>query len=69
LIGQLNNATARNLARLYTIQAVSREVRVRALKDLAVSVVADQPATIRISLSVLPLGDDDPLALTLEVAL
>jgi phage baseplate assembly protein W len=69
LIGQLNNDTTRNLARLYTIQAISQESRVRELKDLAVGVVADQPETIRIAFSVLPLGDDDPLPLTLEVTL
>ena len=69
LIGERNNETARNLARLYTIQAVSQEVRVRELQELAVSTVADSMDTIRISFSVLPLGDDDPLPLTLEVTL
>jgi phage baseplate assembly protein W len=69
LIGRINNQTARNLARLYTIQAVQQEVRVRELVALSVTTVADQPETIRISFSVLPLGDDDPLHLTLEVTL
>ncbi len=69
LIGQLNNDTTRNLARLYTIQAISQEVRVRELKDLTITAVADQTETIRISFSVLPLGDNDPLPLTLEVTL
>ncbi len=69
LIGRINNETARNLARLYTIQAVKQEVRVRELVALSVTTVADQPETIRISFSVLPLGDDDPLHLTLEVTL
>jgi phage baseplate assembly protein W len=69
LIGQLNNDTTRNLARLYTIEAIGQETRVRALRDLAVGTVADQPDTIRIALSVTPIDDDDPLALTLEVTL
>ena len=69
LIGRLNTDTTRNLARLYTIEAVGQEVRVRTLLDLAVGVVADQPDTIRMTLSVLPIDDDDPLALTLEVTL
>ena len=69
LIGKLNTVTARNLARLYTIQAISQEVRVTQLQGLDVATVADQPDTIRISLSVLPLGDDEPLPLTLEVTL
>jgi phage baseplate assembly protein W len=69
LIGRINNETARNLARLYTIQAIDQEVRVRELVALSVTTVQDQPETIRISFSVLPLGDDDPLHLTLEVTL
>lgn len=69
LIGELNNETTRNLARLFTIQAVQQEPRVKTLLDLAVTVVADQPDTIRISFSVLPVDDKDPLALTLEVTL
>lgn len=69
LIGELNNLTTRNLARLFTIQAINQEARVKTLLDLAVETVADQPDTIRISFSVLPVDDDDPLALTLEVTL
>jgi len=69
LIGQLNTETTRNLARLYTIQAIRQERRVRRLLDLSVQTLPDQPHTIRIGLSVLPVDDDDPLALTLEVAL
>jgi phage baseplate assembly protein W len=69
LIGQLNNDTTRNLARLYTIEAIGQEGRVRALHGLAVGTVADQPDTIRIAFSVLPIDDQAPLALTLEVTL
>lgn len=69
LIGQLNNTTTRNLARLYTIAALDAEPRVRKLVDLQVSVVADQPDVIRIGFAVLPLDDDQPLALALELAL
>jgi phage baseplate assembly protein W len=69
LIGELNTETTRNLARLYTIEAIGQERRVRTLEELAVGTVADQPDTIRIALSVLPIDDDEPLALTLEVTL
>lgn len=69
LIGRENNATNRNLARLYTIEAVSQERRVRKLLDLAVEPVPGQPDTLRIGLSVVPIDDDDPLSLTLEVTL
>ena len=69
LIGELNNEATRNLARLFTIQAIQQEARVKTLLELAVATVADQPDTIRISFSVLPVDDNDPLALTLEVML
>jgi phage baseplate assembly protein W len=69
LIGQLNNETSRNLARLHTIEAVSQEPRVRQLLDLNVETAASSPDTLRISFSVMPLDDDAPLGLALEVTL
>jgi hypothetical protein len=69
LIGEENNASNRNLARLYTIDAVSQERRVRKLLDLAVMPVPGQPDTLKIAFSVLPIDDDDPLSVGLEVTL
>ncbi len=69
LIGRENNESNRNLARLYVIEAVKQEQRVRSLLDLAIESVPEQPQTIRISFSVVPLNDDDPLSLALEVSL
>jgi len=69
LIGQLNDENTRNLARLFTIEAVKREPRVRELLDLTITAVPGQPDTLRVGFSVLPVNDDDPLALTLEVSL
>ena len=69
LIGQLNNETTRNLARLFTIQAVRQEARVRDLLELSVQTVPGQPDAIRIAFSVLPVADDEALALALEVVL
>jgi phage baseplate assembly protein W len=69
LIGRLNDRTARNLARLYVIEAVRQEPRVKALTTLAVTPAPGQPDTLRIDLSVLPLDDTDPLSLTLDVTL
>jgi phage baseplate assembly protein W len=69
LIGELNNETTRNLARLFTIQAIKQEPRVRELLDLFVQTVSVQPDIIRIGFSVLPVNDDDPLALALDVSL
>ena len=69
LIGRENNQSTRNLARLYTIQAVEQERRVRKLLDLTAETVPGQPDTIRIGFSVLPVNDDDPLSLALEVTI
>ena len=69
LIGRLNDETARNLARLYTIEAVAQERRVARLLDLAVSSVPGQPDTVQIHLSVLPVDGGEPLAIALEVTL
>jgi phage baseplate assembly protein W len=69
LIGQLNNETTRNQARLYTVEGVTQEKRVLKLLDLAVDTPDGQPDTIRISFSVLPRDDDHPLSLALEINL
>jgi phage baseplate assembly protein W len=69
LIGQLNNQITRNLARLYVIDAIRQEARVKTLSALSVETVTGQPDSIRISLTVIPLHDDDPLALGLDIAL
>jgi phage baseplate assembly protein W len=66
LIGERNDETHRNLARLYTIQAVAQERRA-VLSDLAVDVSPDRPDVIRIAFSVLPVGSADPLDLAVEV--
>lgn len=69
LIGRENNASNRNLARLYTLEALGQERRVREVIGLAVEPVPGSPDTVRIAFSVLPLDDDDPLSLSLEVTL
>jgi hypothetical protein len=48
---------------------VREEPRVAELLDLSVATTQDRADTIRIEFSVRPVGDDDPLALGLEVAL
>ena len=69
LIGELNNATTRNRARLYTLEALAQEPRVREVLDLVVETTRDQADVVRIAFSVLPVGDDEPFALALEVTL
>jgi phage baseplate assembly protein W len=69
LIGRVDNETTRNLARLHTIEALAQERRVRKLIDLAVEPAPGRADTIQIHLSVLPVADDDPLAVAFEVTL
>jgi phage baseplate assembly protein W len=69
LIGQLNDETTRNLARLYTIEAVSQEPRVRQLLNLNVEATQSSPDSLAINFFVLPLDDDMPLGISLEVIL
>lgn len=69
LIGQLGNVTTRNLARLYTIQALRQERRVAEVLDLSVTAAPGDPQTIRIGFTVKPLDDETALSLGLEIAL
>ena len=69
LIGRGNDQPTRNLARLYVIQAVRQEPRVKALTALSVTPAPGQPDTLQIALTVEPVNDSDPLSLTLEVTL
>jgi hypothetical protein len=69
LIGRLNDAATRNVARLYTLEALAQEPRVREVLALEVATLAASPDAIRISFTVLPLHDDEPLSLGLEVTL
>jgi len=69
LIGRRNNETTRNLARLYVIEAVKQEARVRELTALRVETAPGDAGTLLIGMTVLPLGDDDPLPLEVELSL
>jgi phage baseplate assembly protein W len=69
LIGGPNNVTTRNLARLFTLEALQQEPRIREVIDLTVDTPPGQPDTIRLGLSLLPLDDDEALTLNLDVTL
>lgn len=71
LIGRLNDETTRNLARLYTIEAVTQERRVAKLLDLAVTTPDERnfPSDVTIHFTVLPVHDGEPLALAVDVQL
>jgi phage baseplate assembly protein W len=71
LIGTRNDVTARNLARLYVIEAIAQEPRVLALDGLDVRTDPGSPDTVAISFTVLPVAavdpTGDPIALSLEL--
>ena len=69
LIGRGNTDTTRNLARLFTLEALKQEPRVAQVLDLAVATMPGQPDTVRVSFSVIPVDDESPLGLALEVRL
>ena len=66
LVGALNDTRTRNLARLYTIEAIRAESRVKELTRLSVDPVDGYPDTIRIAFDVVPHVDYDPLAVSLD---
>jgi phage baseplate assembly protein W len=71
LVGRRNDVTARNLARLFVIEAIDQEPRVAELQTLVVETDRGSPDVIRISFAVLPADTLDPtgepLALSLEL--
>lgn len=69
LIGRGNTDTTRNLARLYTLEALAAEPRVAKILDLSVTVISGQPDSLAIAFSVVPVNDSEPLGLVLEVKL
>lgn len=69
LVGRLNDDVTRNLARLYTIEAIALEPRVTRLDELAVSVPPGRPDVVDIAFRVQPVTDDEPVSVALEVTL
>lgn len=67
LVGRRNDVPTRNLARLFVVEALSQEPRAT-LRDLTVGTDPDSPDVVRISFAVLPIGDPNPLTLSLELA-
>ncbi|WP_261565099.1 GPW/gp25 family protein [Frankia gtarii] len=67
LVGRRNDAAARDLARLYVIEALDQEPRAT-LRSLTVRADPDAPDVVLIAFTVAPLGDPEPLGLSLELA-
>jgi len=63
LIGELNNQTNRNRAKMYVLQALAAEPRVKEVRSVTVTQNAAQRDAIDISVSLLPIDSDTPLNL------
>jgi phage baseplate assembly protein W len=63
LIGELNNESNRNLAKMFVLQALAGEPRVKQILDLQVTQNAVRRDQMDISVSLLPLDSDTPLDL------
>jgi phage baseplate assembly protein W len=70
LIGERNSETNRNRAKLAVLEALAQEPRVASV--LAVTVTTNRqrsPTRVDISVQLLAIGEDDPLTVTVPVAL
>lgn len=70
LIGELNNETTRNRAKLFVLQALAAEPRVEEVRSVRVTTDRRRaPTRIDIQVSVLPLGSDTHLNLVFPLFL
>lgn len=63
LIGELNNPTNRNRAKLYVLQALAAEPRVKEVRSVQVTPNRANPTRIDIDVWLLPIDSDTPLNL------
>ena len=63
LIGELNSETNRNRAKLYTLQALQAEPRVKEIRSVTVTQSAKDPTQMDIEVSLLPVDSDTLLNL------
>jgi phage baseplate assembly protein W len=69
LIGQLNNATTRNLVRLFTLETLRQEPRVGEVHHLSVELVAGRPDLVLVSIQLTAIDTATPLNLVFNVNL
>jgi phage baseplate assembly protein W len=63
LIGELNNETNRNRAKLYVLQALSLEPRVKQVLSVLVTQDRKRPTLMNIAVSLLAIDSDTPINL------
>lgn len=69
LIGELNTETTRNRAKMFTLQALAGEPRVRQVLDVQVRQPPGDPNRVEISVSLLAIDSDSPLNLVFGFSL
>jgi phage baseplate assembly protein W len=63
LIGELNNDTVRNRAKMYVLQALAEEPRVKEVLSVSVTPSPRDPAAVDVRVALVPIGE--PAALNL----
>ena len=63
LIGELNNDTNRNLAKLYTLEALAAEPRIKEVVSVDVTQDPNLRDVVNINMSLIPIDSDTPLNL------
>ena len=63
LIGELNNDSNRDLAKLYTLEALQAEPRVKEVASVDVTQDPNYPDTVNIQVSIIPIDSSTPLDL------
>lgn len=61
LIGKPNNEMTRELVRLYVKECISQEARVQDIVDITVIVPRDNPNTVLLDITVLPIKSSVPM--------
>jgi phage baseplate assembly protein W len=69
LLGELNNQTTRNVAKMYVLAALAAEPRVRRVVDVQVSQSRADPTGVEIAVAVAPIDDDVVLNLVFGFSL
>jgi phage baseplate assembly protein W len=69
LIGSGNTETTRNLVRLFTLETLRQEPRVREVRSLVVQTIDGQPDRVLVSVDVVPIDSPTPVNLVFSVGL
>jgi phage baseplate assembly protein W len=69
LIGELNNETSRNRAKMYVLQALADEPRVKEVTSVSVTPSPRDPAEVDVRVALLTIGEPVPLNLVFPFSL